>query len=776
MQIDIATGHGVKSTIWKNKQITWENLCDKLSKTTHTQETLKEFLSASKEDQLKIKDVGGYVGGYLRNGRRNPKNVVHRQLITLDLDFAPLDFWDLYTLIFDNAAIVHATHKHSDENPRFRLVLPLSREVTGDEYQAISRLLADDLGIEYFDNTTFEINRLMFWPSTPKDQEYYYRTQTGLPIDADEFLNRYADWTDSSLWPSNKQEFEEIKSKVGKQQDPEEKRGLIGAFCRSYNIHEVIEKFLSDQYLKVDENRYTYTKGSTAGGLITYDDKFAYSHHGTDPISGHLCNAYDLVRMHKFGQLGDKSTPEMDSFILKQDEVKTTIARENINAAKFDFDIINDPEDIDLEWAKELEADNRGKYVSTASNINLVLANDHRLKGLFKQNIFDNKKYVTGNLPWRIVNEPEPVKNVDFSGVRNYIETVYGIASTLKVEDSLNLEFEKNNFHPVKDYLNGLKWDRVGRVDNLLIDYFGADDNVYTNEAIRKMLVGAVARIFEPGCKFDLVLTLVSEEGTGKSTFIKKLGKSWFSDTFITVQGKEALEQIQGCWLVEMAELAGLRKAEVESIKHFLTKQEDTFRPAYGRVSETYKRQCVFFGTTNNPTFLKDQTGNRRFMPIDVRKDLIMKDVFSVEFDNDIDQIWAEAVHLYKAGETLFLSREANKIANVERRGHIENDERAGIIEDYLDRKLQENWNGLSIDARRMLLVQDEPKEGDQREFVCIAEIWVECLGRERYEVSRYNTRDINEIMRSLEGWEPSKSTKNFGIYGKQKFYRRIKT
>ena len=218
---------------------------------------------------------------------------------------------------------------------------------------------------------------------------------------------------------------------------------------------------------------------------------------------------------------------------------------------------------------------------------------------------------------------------------------------------------------------------------------WGPDDNIYSREAIRKMLVGSIARVMNPGVKFDLVLMLVGPQGSGKSTFIKKLGKSWFSDTFLTVQGKEALEQIQGAWLIEIAELSGLRKAEVESVKHFISKSEDSFRPAYARTSEIYPRQCVFFGTTNDSEFLRDPTGNRRFMPVDVVPNNAKKDVF-MELDDEIDQIWAEAVVLYKSKEKLYLSHEAEKIAKSEQSSHSESDERKGIIEAYLERQLPE--------------------------------------------------------------------------------------
>jgi len=436
---------------------------------------------------------------------------------------------------------------------------------------------------------------------------------------------------------------------------------------------------------------------------------------------------------------------------------------------------MDDEEEIfeeNLEWMTELESDAKGNYLSSATNINLIFQNDTRLKGVFKQNNFDNKRYIFQSLPWRRIDKCEPIKNVDYSGIRNYIESIYGIASSLKIDDSLALEFERNSYHPIKDYLRNLRWDRTERLDYLLLDYFGAEDNLYHREAIRKMLVAAVARIMNPGCKFDLVLTLVGEQGTKKSTFIKKLGKEWYSDTFMTVQGKEALEQIQGAWLIEMAELSGLRKAEVESVKHFISKQEDMFRPAYARAAETFPRQCVFFGTTNKKDFLTDPSGNRRFMPVDVIKSNIKKDVFS-DLDSEVDQIWAEAYYLFQKKESLFLSKEAETIARNEQINHSEMDERKGIIEQYLDRKLPNDWDLKDIFERKEFLM-DPLSGGDHtKDAVCMAEIWCECLGKDKDSMNRYNTREINDIMKSMEGWEYVNSTRNFKIYGKQKYYIR---
>ncbi len=783
-KIDLAVGVSARSKSWKNQSWLWSDLVTKLITEHRTSEKYKEFISLSKADQLGVKDVGGYVGGFLRGGRRKPGNVLHRQLITLDLDFAHDGFWLDFQMSYNNAAVLHSTHKHSPKDPRYRLVMPVSRECTPDEYAAVARYIAGDLGIDLFDTTTFQAERLMFWPSCSSDAEYYAEAQNGPWLDVDETLANYTDWTDSSSWPTAGSALEAVKNDVEKQEDPANKKGLIGAFCRTYSIPEVIEAYLQDVYVPAGDDRYTYVNGSAGAGLAVYEDKFAFSHHGTDPCGGKLCNSYDLVRIHKFGHLDaqsdsrSKSMGAMDDLCTSDKNVKRTIAAEQKSSANYDFDDdyeIGD-EETDTEWVEELELDVKGKYLSTAKNISLIMSNDPCLKGVFKENLFDNKKYVTRSLPWRKIETPEPIRNVDFSGIRNYIESIYGISGALKVDDSTNLEFEKHSFHPVKEYLDPLKWDGVKRVDSLLVDFFGADDNIYTREAIRKMLVGAVARIYRPGIKFDLVLTLVSDEqGTGKSTFINKLGRQWFSDSFHTVKGKESFEQLQGAWLIEMAELSGLKKSEVEPVKHFITKQEDTFRPAYGRSSETFKRKCVFFATTNEREFLDDPSGNRRFMPIIVNPDRKTKDIlFSDDLDKDIDQIWAEAKTLYEDGEPLYLSRQAELIAAGRQRTHSHMDDRTGLIASYLDRPLPENWDSMELFERRDFLNDPLSEAGTKfRTRVCVAEVWAECLGKDPSDMDRYKTRSVNDILRILEDWEPAGNARVFPVYGRQRYYQR---
>lgn len=784
--LEIATGLKFNSKVWKNTKTSWKKLVQRLSTATITNESYAQFMRASKKDQGEIKDVGGFVGGFLINGKRTKDAVSYRQLLTLDIDFSYTDFWWDFTLLFDCAAVIHSTHKSSPEKPRHRLIIPLNREVTAEEYEPIARYIANAMNIDLFDQSTYEVNRFMFWPSVSNDVKYYFDFQDGPWLDADSILNTYGDWHDINEWPRASNYDERVQSALKKQEDPNEKKGIVGVFCRAYTIQEAISSFLADVYDEVGDGRYTYINGSTAAGVIVYDDKFAYSHHGTDPAGGRLCNAFDLVRIHKFGHLDNgrekdeqskASFKAMEEFATKDKHTRRVIAEEKFAEAKIDFEVpIELDEAYDNSWTEELDANKNGEYENSAPNINLILQNDQVLKKAFSINQFDNRRYISRSLPWRKLTSdaPEPMRDLDYSGVRNYIECVYGITSSLKIDDSLAIEVERNSFHPIREYINSLKWDGKNRVDTLLIDYFGTEDTIYTRAAIRKALCAAVARVFEPGIKYDMALILVGPQGTYKSTFIKKLGVDWFSDTFTTVQGKEAYEQLQGAWIIEMAELSALKKSEAENVKHFISKREDMFRPAYGRTVEVYRRQCVFFGTTNDTDFLKDPTGNRRFNPIDVNPDNATKSVPIDLTRDEVDQIWAEAYQLWLAGETLYFDEDESKLAKAEQHKHSAMDERRGVIEAFIEKLLPEDWDSKDMYDRRTWLEDPLAKKGTlQRDVVCIAEIWCECLHKEKNDMSRYNTREINDILRSLSDWEFVSSTKNFPIYGKQKYYKR---
>lgn len=822
LKIQIAVAQSAARKRFRNKSISWTGFVDKLSDPQRTHETYKEYMAMTKGEQSNIKDVGGYVAGYLADGIRNKTSVVSRSMLTLDLDFAPYGIEDDITAFIGCEYVLHSTHKHSKDNPRYRLIIPLSTEVTREQYEPIARKVAELLDIEYFDKTTFQTERLMFWPSCSKDGEYIFIHNEGDFLDPEDILNEYVDWKNISEWPYHSDVDILIDERTGKKQEnPTEKRGVVGMFCRTYDIHEAIQEFLSEEYTPEENNRYTYTKGSTASGAVVYDDMFLYSNHATDPAACQLCNSFDLVRLHKFGHLdrgevstgsNTKSYKEMERFVLELPEVRRIALEESKRAVLGDFDLfpnreaqtkekspenalkaantedIEDAEEVETEeitesteWLSKLEVLPSGFPKPTDANITVIFRNDPALKGMFIYDEMENRRYVKKGIIWRTLKKDcEPFRDVDYSGLRNYFGITYEISSPTKIEDVLSLTFENNRFHPVRDFLEAQTWDGVERLDTLLTDVMGVEDNLYVREAIRKSLCAAVARVYEPGKKWDMVLTLVGEtEGTGKSTFFRLLGGRWFSDSFYTVQGKEAAEQIQGKWIIEMAELSGMRKADVEAVKHFITKQCDYYRAAYGRTTDEYPRQCVFFATTNTREFLQ-QGQNRRFLPVEVNPEFAIVDVFSKEFEDMIPQIWAEAVKRYKDGEFLDLSREAKEIAFSTRKEFEEVDERIGLVQEFVNMPLPIQWKSWGITARRQhvqdylhMLPEERPKEGERRTKVTNIEIWCELFGKSKEDFDKRQYRDQRQLLNNLPGWTRGNGLICLQCYGRQRYYYR---
>jgi len=595
-------------------------------------------------------------------------------------------------------------------------------------------------------------------------------------------------WKDPCNWPESSRTKQQRRKMADKQGDPLTKPGLIGAFCRVYDIASAVETFLADVYEPAaTEGRFTYLKGSTAGGLVLYDEgKFAYSHHGTDPISGRLCNAWDLVRIHKFGHLDEDSDPDtplskwpsqiaMESLSLADDPVKKELADSQIADAQTEFSDI-----IDDDWKLKLQRNSKGRLLPNAHNVVLILSNDPKIAGKITTDAFSHRITVTDDLPWRKASQSIHWTDGDDGALRNWFSRVYGITGKGIILDALSEVLFRNTFHPVRKYLGGLFWDGELRVETVLIDYLGAADNPYTRAVTRTMLVAAVARVMDPGVKFDNMLVMVGRQGEGKSFLLKKLGRDWFSDSLTTVQGKEAYEALQGKWILEMGELAALRKSEVEYIKLFLSKQIDSFRVSYGRNISDFPRQCVFFGSTNHSEFLRDATGNRRFWPVETWQQAPTKSVFNDLTEEEVDQIWAEAVQLYEKGTPLFLSGEVGLLAMEAQEAHMEESEKLGQVQWFLDVKLPENWIDLDRFQRRQYIQEAESSEAPdgavERSRVCALEIWAECFGGDPKMFDTMKSREIKDIMRRIKGWEATRGKIRFGkFYGVQKGYTRKK-
>ena len=771
----IAVGNSRMDKKWINRDITWEDLCKKVSVTQRTTETVEEYRKLKKGMQDSIKDVGGFVGGHLRQGRRKNGMVLCRSMLTLDMDYGKPDIWDEIAMLHDFKCCVYSTHKHTPEAPRLRLIIPLSREVTEEEYPAVARMVAKEIGIDLFDDTTYEACRLMYWPSTSVNGDFFFDSKDGPELDPDAYLSLYDDWTDASTWPVSSRQSEAVRRSISQQADPLTKPGVVGAFCRAYTIEEAIDTFLTDVYAPSAMNgRYDYIPADSSAGVVIYDGKFAYSHHATDPVCGRLLNAFDLVRLHRFRDLDENSpldTPvgklpsfkAMTDFALADEKVKTVFAEERQAQASSEF--------ADGDWQTRLELDKAGNIKNTLRNLTLILENDPMLKPLVFNQLLDGME-IKGEVPWK--HPSKFWRDADDAQLISYVDTHYGTFSARNYDIAVMKVTDDRSYHPIRAFIEDLpEWDGVERVDTLLIDYLGASDTAYVRAVTRKTLCAAISRVLRPGCKFDSMLVLNGPQGVGKSTLIAKLAGEWFSDSLNLgdTKDKTAAEKLQGYWILEIGELAGLKKAEVETLRSFLSRQNDIYRASFGKRATPHLRQCVFFGTTNAESgYLRDTTGNRRFWPVKTPGGAA-KHSWQLTGE-EIQQIWAEALVYVKRGEKLYLDADMETLAKTEQREAMESDEREGLVRVYLDTLLPADWDSMDTFERRNFLNGTEFGEQQRtgtvkRTSVSNMEIWCECFGKERANLRRADSNELTSILSRL-GWKRADNKVRIPLYGPQ--------
>ena len=799
-----------------------------------TSESFNDYLNMSKDNQADIKDVGGYILGTLKDNERKADNIISRSMVTLDVDEKATlkmieSIYDFAELI-DLSIFIHTTHKATSDVPRFRIIIPLSRDVTPFEYEFIAREIASELtDINNFDQTTFQANRLMYYPSHSFDGFYLERGVIGEDYDVDSLLKRHLNYKDPKTWKrlNGENAYEEKNQGTGKITRGDNKKGIIGAFCRAFSIEEAINTILYDVYTKgTTPNRYTYIPGSSSNGLRIYKDTdTAKCEDATDPANvGTSLNAFDLVRIHKFGSLdkdAKKDTPinRLPSYLKMVDFIKETypeiykefeeekeeaIKEGLIDSLRGNELFTANAQKTDLDWTKELTTIKVGKEYkveATAHNLDLIFENDLNLKGLFGINELSYYPIFKRNIlfpnKWQAV-EGSLYGDSDDAFLKGYIENVYGINKKNAVQEALSRALVNNKFNPIKDYIESVTRDGKKRIGSLFIDYLGAEDSLYTRFVETRMLVAAIARIYSPGIKFDMMCVLIGDQGCGKSTLLYRLASagnkdgSWYQDSISMEDLKVAKEAINGKWIVEIAELAGFDFTSQNRIKSFISATHDSFRRAYDRWVTTTARMCVFFGTTNQNAFLKDETGNRRFWPISCHTKSTNKSIVNELTDYEIGQIWAEAKVLY---EREYKDKDINAIPEEiipyvlsQRERYSTERPYQNDIENFIALKLPEKYYKLDIEGRRQILKylksgeesdykQVEALTGENRvtwktkDFICTNEIWQEYLGNNS-SISNYvsEIRKMNDALVSL-GYVKSDARKYLKIYGKQWVY-----
>lgn len=831
-----------------NKTLEWKALIERLGKPYVDRDlTFEKYSKLSVTQKGIAKDVGAFVGGPFKDGVRQAHNIEERSVITLDVDAASAIEIDLLKIglsdLSDYEFFASTTRSHSPESPRWRLVFPTTRMVKAEEYAPLARILASRLfhtvesSMDATDDVSFRVAQIMYWPSINSDGVFDAFRNRGRFVDPDTIFEEFGPgWRDWTQLPYSEKRGQKRPTVGTKAEDPREKRGIVGAFCRTYDVPAAIKKFLPTVYVPGDmrgrKPRYTYAAGSGANGAVVEDGGlFLYSHHGTDPCGERLVNAFDMVRLHLFGT-EDVGTPEdtraidvpsfqsFQEFLEKDPETVSEFRKAQYDIeAMFDdvpeesttdrapsegkkddsFDLFGDgeadseTEERDASWLSELEVSDKGEIKPTLTNIATIIQNDPRLNGSVEFNDFTQETVTRKPIRSSMaiipkfktrdgVNGDIWTDRHDFS-VRALLEAPkgkgkpgYGLRVTDRdLKGAVELAAGKHVFHPVRDYLNGLVWDGVPRIEMLFVDFLGAPNSAYTRGIARTMMLGGVTRVFEPGHKFDFVVILEGAQGRKKSTFISTLAKNWFVELEGELRDrKQIVEKMQGAWILEIPELSGFGKAEIQTIKEFFSAKHDKVRLSYDRRGKLFLRQCIFLGSTNDAEYLRDNTGGRRFWPVQCADTPI--DI--PRFKAQVDQMWAEAVYKYREMRAvqpddilpLYLSDDeaAGEALKMQESRRVEGaeDAMAGVISAWLDKPIiRDDDDG----------VDDMEGSGPiywQRDHTCLIEIWSHCLGRPKDQYSEGQARTLGRAIKLVKEWE-SIGPRKTAEFGTQRVYRR---
>lgn len=772
--------------------MTWEQACGLFSAPRRVGATMAEYAAMGADARSRLKDGPAFVAGRLLDGRRRKGCVAGRSMVCLDADDAGDGLADDWEDLAGCACACWPTMSSTPDKPRMRLVVPLSRDVTPEEYVPLAQAMAERVGLARFDPTTFQPERLMYLPAACADAPFALDVRPGDPADPDEWLSgRYHDWRDASEWP-----VQDVPRPGGATpSDPRGRGGVVGAFCRRYDVARAVSELLPDVYEPAGRGRWTYRAGSTRGGLVAYDGVFAYSNHGTDPAAtGHLVNAYDLVRIHRYGALDGAARPGTRPDLLPSSkamhewasglpDVRQELAEESRRRVDEALAPLPDGDDDAIaEVARRLTRRGRGGEVApTAANAELIMEGDPRIAGRIGSDVRTGTPVLLGDLPWReCARRGERWTDDDDARLRIWLSQAWSFDSRPKTDDQLRASAAARPFDPVREWLEALPpWDGEPRVERLLIDLMGAEDCAYVREVTRKTLCAAVRRALRPGCKFDQMLILEGAQGLGKSRLLAALGGEWFCDS-LTVRDMEdvkvASEKTSEAWIVEVAELDGMRKASVERVKAWLSSASDVYRAAYARRAVKRPRRSICVGTVNNlDGYLRDPTGNRRFWPVRLSVALAPGQPDGAY----VAQLWAEAKAIEPA-ERLWLEGDAAREAEARQRESMESDPRDGLVAEYLAAPVPPEWDRMDATERRMHIEAamapysraagpaDAP-----RERVSVPEVLVEALGMERSRATRQDSYQAAAMLRRL-GWAPTGAGYRCKAFGKVKEWRPI--
>lgn len=399
--------------------------------------------------------------------------------------------------------------------------------------------------------------------------------------------------------------------------------------------------------------------------------------------------------------------------------------------------------------------DSKGFIKQTNENCQLVLEYDELLKGAIRFNELTGKMDIVKDVPWKRFSKT--FSDNDLDNIITYFEMNYGLKVDKYIERAIRIAAKENSYHPIRDFLNTLSWDGVDRISNVLTKYLGVEPTPLAIESLKLFMLGAISRVFQPGCKFEYMLCLVGGQGAGKSTFLRFLAinDSWFTDDLKKLSDKDVHEHLNGHWIIEIPEMVALLHAKcVEETKSFISRQTDNYRIPYDKFSDDHDRQCVFAGTSNRIEFLPDdKSGNRRFLPIKVNAEKAEIHILEDEEESRayFIQLWAQAMDVYRKGEyKLTLSKDMLEVLYAEQQQYLPDDPKETAILNFIENKCPE--------------------------YICAKMLHVEALGHSiNDDMPQWESVEIGAILNNALKDEYKKiGSHRFKEYGKQRTWARI--
>ena len=769
----IATAPKRDSKTWKNEVITWDDF--------------KTWCA----NPGNIKESGNYVFGRLNGTRRSKQTIEARSALTLDVDFPAGGFiTDVQMLPFN--LVWHTTYSSQPESERYRIIIPLDREVTPAEYGACVIVVMDMLGTEQFDMGSIQAERYMFKPAAQRPDFYSWGEVEGPIATADDLIMKIdtvvTDYTPPQ--PSRRK------------RDPFQIEGVVGAFNR---VYEDLDELIADFDLPYDKvgDKWIHRGSLGAPGMGAVPERAGlwYSFHALDPAYMQTCSAFDLVRIHLFSELDETAKPgtpinKLPSHTKMLDEIMTgdPAVSDKVMAEtwKTDFggsDTASAPttptpkrtapsgpptaaSGTTADWRTGLALNQAGAVRDHLDNWDLILKHDPAFQSLTYNEVTQAIE-PRGGLPWRPVTRSSATWDIgDAAMLAIHLERTVRIRVPQARLDQMVIQAAlSRRVSPVADYLNALVWDGTSRIETCLP---GVKVTDFTRLVARKSLVAAVARALNPGVKWDHSLILYGGEGLGKSLWIERMSKGWTAELG-DLRSKDTLQIVARTWIAVADEGHSLKKADSNVMKAFMTRQMDTYRAPYAHHAQDHPRRCVVWGSTNEETFLRREAGNRRFLIVECgRYDI---DAITPEY---VDQVWAEAVHLYRLGERLWLDGDESEQATEAREVFTEENPLTGLIGSYLEMPVPLNWYEMSGTQRfsyRQNYLEFGPGEDEplmMQDRVCAIQVWYEVLNGTR-KAQQVEVREINEAIRLLPDWYSAPRTRRFdAYYGVQRGFNRF--